>query len=212
MLRAFYLSIALGVFIVSQQAVFAQDSSKRILRVLTETEDTVSVMTRYDKDGTLFYLHQSFLSYEKGETYVYYEEYRRNRFWTLWRYKEVLKREKRRTAIYDEILDGAQYQYTEEGLPLYYDQYELGEEISTTIAWEYYPDDELKFVTELKDGSFWNFLEYYLPSGEVHDFGDFHDGQGVVIHLDDEGNPCLECQYVGKKYRGRLLCEEEEKE
>ncbi len=208
-LRSLLLLLSLSVLNLTGDA---QEYSNRTLRVLTEAEDTMSVMARYTKDGTLFYLHQSYLSYEGGETYVHYEEYRRNRFWTLWQYKEVLKKERRRVSTYQELSHGPQYQFTEDGKLLYLNHFELGEEDPITKYWEYYPNGAVKFVAEIKDNKYWNFLEYYFPSGDKHEFGDFSNGQGVFVHLDDDGNPCVECQTVGSKSRGRNLCNEEEKE
>lgn len=204
-----HLFMLLLFFCGSTTASNTQELVKRPLRVLTEEADTISVMARYTKEDSLFYLHQSYLSYAEGETYVYYEEFRKNRFWTLWQYKEMLKRERRRYSVYEEVLDGPQWQFTEDGKPLYYNHFTMGSEHPITRYWEYYPSGALKFVAEIKDDDFWNFLAYYRPSGEQHDFGDFADGTGTVLHLDDEGNPCLECQKIGQKTRGRILCDEQ---
>lgn len=188
----------------------SQDTlNSRSLRPLTEAQDTMEVRVRYAEDGAIQYLLQTYLSYQNGETYLHEEEYRKDKFWTLWQYKEVLKKERRRVSVYQPVAHGPQLQYTEQGQILYVDNYDLGEPNPVSLEWEYYPNGSLKYVAEIKDKRYWNFRTYYYPSGEAYNFGDFHNGQGMVIHLDNTGDPCLECQFVGKKVRGKLRCEED---
>lgn len=206
-MRQLYLFILLCVLL--QANVAAQDVlPKRVLRPLVEDQDTMEVRIKYDEAGNIQYLYQSYLSYLDGETYVHREEYRRNKYWTLWQYKEVLKRERRRVSVYEEVIHGKQYQYTGEGQVLFMDIYTFGEADPISLEWDYYPNGNLRYRAEIKEKRYWNFPTYRYPSGEPFDFGDFRNGQGNMIHLDDEGNPCLECQIIGRKIRSKLLCDE----
>ena len=192
--------------------VAQQNSHPRLLRACTETADTLEVRVQYDDDGSIRYLFQSYMSYKNGTTYVHDEEYRKGKFWTLWQYQEVLKKERRRVSVYKPVLHGPQRQFTMDGHPLYQEEFELGTALPVFREWEYYPDGALKYVAEVKDKRYWNYLNYYYPDGTVYDYGDFHNGTGRVVHLDDDGNPCLECQQLEGKVRGKLLCDEQKEE
>ena len=183
--------------------------SPRALRVLTETADTVAVTVKYNDDGSIRYLFQSYLSYKDGKTYIHDEEYRKGKYWTLWQFVEVLKKDRRRVSVYQPVLHGQQYQFTMDGQPLYKEEFEMGTAKPVFQEWEYYPNGTLKYIAEVKDKRYWNYLSYYYPDGTAHDFGDFQDGVGTVLHLDDDGSPCLECQQLGRKVRTKLLCDEQ---
>ena len=99
-----------------------------------------------------------------------------------------------------------------DGYPLFMDEYDLGTANAVFQEWEYYPVGTLKYIAEIKDKRYYNYLAYYYPDGSVHDFGDFLNGTGTVVHLDDAGNPCLECQQQDRKVKGRLLCDEEKED
>ena len=64
-------------------------------------------------------------------------------------------------------------------------------------------------MAEVKNRRLWNFMKYQYPDGEAYDFGDYKDGEGTVVHLNDEGTPCLECTTINKKITGKSRCEEE---
>ncbi|MEL6656838.1 MAG: hypothetical protein AAFY48_16745 [Bacteroidota bacterium] len=201
-------SLILGVFYLTAQ----ERSEPRSLSVLTEEADTVDVRVEYDDDGSIAYLFQSYLSYRNGVTYIHQEEYKKDKYWTLWQFMEVLKKERRRSSVYKPVLHGKQYQFTMDGYPLFIDEYDVGSANAVFQEWEYYPDGTLKYIAEIKDKRYYNYLVYYYPDGSAHDFGDFLNGTGTVVHLDDAGNPCLECQQQDRKAKGRLLCDEEKED
>ncbi|MEL7425186.1 MAG: hypothetical protein AAFN81_19525 [Bacteroidota bacterium] len=203
-----FCSLLLSVFFLTAQ----ERPEPRSLSVLTEAADTVDVRVQYDDDGSIAYLFQSYLSYDNGLTYIHQEEYKKDKYWTLWQFMEVLKKERRRSSVYKPVLHGKQYQFTMDGYPLFLDEYELGVANDVFQEWEYYPNGTLKYIAEIKDKRYYNYLAYYYPDGSTHDFGDFRNGTGTVVHLDDAGNPCLECQQQDGKAKGRLLCDEEKDE
>ena len=149
------------------------------------------------------------IDYERdGHFYRIQESYKKGKYWEVSRYKEVLKKKRNRGAVYKQVLDGFQYSFDDNGKVLYISNYKLDEFQDSYFLFEYYPNGEIKYIAEGRDDLFWNFLEYKFPDGTFHDFGDFKDGEGVVLHLDDKGEPCLECSTLNNKTVGKILCDE----
>ena len=190
--------------------IYCQDSeSKRQLRPFLEQADTFSVQVKYNKQKQIKYLNQSYTVYEENTTYIITEKYKKNKFWTLFRHKEVEKEGRRNRITLYEINEGKQYNFNEKGQIIYIFNYHEGEIDEIQIAYKYYENGKLKFIAEIKNNEIWNFIEYRYPNGDKYDFGDPKNGAGTVIHLNEDGEPCIECTIKKNKTVRKVLCDEQ---
>ncbi len=198
-------------FLLSFQIVFGQsDFEKRTLRVWKDNVDTIQIFLKRYKNGEVKKLIQKYYEIKNDTVFVIQEYYKKNKYWELWRYREILKKEKKRSTIYENVMDGSQYSYNEKGKIILLEKYNLGKLIEPSIQYNYYTNGEIKYIAEVIGEDFYNFLSYKFPNGEDYDFGDYKNGIGTYINLNEEGEPCLECtRKKGKKFKGKILCEEE---
>ena len=198
------------IFFIGLSAnLFAQDfDSIHILRVWENNPDAVVEKIKRDKNGIIKKLYQFY--YEEGPDSSYYqitEEYIINKHWCLWREKEIVKKVKKNYTTLNYVLDGKQYQYDKNGRTIFIAEYRMGKLIEPTIGINYYPNGKIKYVAEGKEDQIWNILDYFYPNGETYEFGDFKNGKGSIIYLNDIGEPCISCNFSGNEINGRSLCE-----
>jgi len=87
------------------------------------------------------------------------------------------------------------------------EEYDEGIKVGQTIGIKYYSDGSLKLIAEVKENTYWNILSYKDPEGEDHDFGNFKNGTGSIIHLNDDGDSCLKYMHKKKAIWMEDLCE-----
>ncbi|MEL6637783.1 MAG: hypothetical protein AAFR05_13615 [Bacteroidota bacterium] len=174
------------------------------LRILKYEADTIRMDLKFDKAGRIKYLEQCYDVIENGKTYVYWEEYRRGRFWYHYRLEEVPTKWKDGEVTASELsTEGTQYRYDEEGR-IWLVYHFVGDELVEPIyEYGYYANGQLQFIVELRDYQVYNFVEYFDTDGQDFDYGDFRDGVGDFLMLDEAGNPCLSCA-GRKKLNGKL--------
>jgi len=175
----------------------------RSLRPWVEAADTFYVKIKYTKDNQIKSLYQQYYYQDGEDFYTVIENYKQDKHWFLSKYKDVLKKEKSRSTIYSSEPYGKQFSFTEKGMPFMIGE---GDNDETYLFFEYYENGNLKLVSEVKDDLYWNILEYKYPNGKDYDYGDFKDGKGRITHLNDDGDPCLEC--IDHQKKGKVLCPE----
>lgn len=185
-----------------------EPNNQRTLRPLIQIADTIFVNVKYNKKDEIKYLNQSHLVHENELTYTIAETYKKNKYWRLFRYREEEEIVNKNKSIINEISEGKQYYFNENGQIIYSYNFVNGEIEEISIGYEYYSNGQLKFIAEIKNDDYWNFKEYRYPDGEEYHFGDFKNGVGTVIHLNEKGEQCLECTMTGKKTIGKILKEE----
>ena len=206
------IKIIFFIFFFSNYYCFGQDLfNAKTLRVWEATGDTDTIVYKLKKNnkGEISYLEQSCMEIVQDTVFETFETYKKGKIWTLFRYREVLKKRKKNGDIYKYLADGPQYQFDDEGKIIFYNEYKLGEHMEFSRAYIYYPNGNLKFIAEFKNEDLWNILIYKFPTGEVYEFGDFKDGSGIINHLDDEGFPCLECKTENFQTTGKIMCDDE---
>lgn len=194
----------------------AQDYSKtRELRVFEPNKRGTVVKLKKNKSGEIKKLNQIIIevrlaedSVNIEEIFMIEEEYVKDYFWALRTTKGVIFKEKKHKTIYEHVLDGTQYYFNKDGRVIYKEQYNKGTKVGQTIGIKYYSNGSLKLIAEVKENTYWNILSYKDPAGEDHNFGDFKNGKGSIIHLNDEGESCLKYMHKNKALWMKNLCEE----
>lgn len=203
----------LFIFVICQSTLAQQDDflSKRNLRVWNESvdNDTVINKLKYDKTGAIKLLDQSYSQAINDTIRVVNEHYKKNKFWIISQFSEVSKKNKKNYTVYQNYMNGKQYQYYENGQIMFVSEYKMNKQLPTYLSYAYYPNGNLKYITEAKDDAYWNIVVYKYLSGEDYDYGNFNDGIGTITHLDDKGNPCIECNYTNQLIEGNYICDQE---
>jgi hypothetical protein len=178
----------------------------RVLRPLIQERDTTLVKVEYDKSNRIIYLNQKYQKIIVDTTFIIVETYRNN-FWSLYKFKLVKEVIKDDTIIHRSI-DGKQYRFNIDGQITHIDNYINGELDKNSFEVEYYSTGGLKYILKKNNEGSFNYLDYRYPNGKIYDFGDFKNGQGKVIHLNDKGIPCIESTTKGNKTEIKLLCDD----
>ncbi len=180
--------------------------SRRTIRPYRETADTVLVKVKYSKDKIIQYLEQEYYTTENENTYLISETYKRNKYWVVHRFKENVLKDKKHSTVLNYVTDGPQYSFNEDGRLESIEQYIDGTMKGFRIFYKYYENGQLKLKAEIKEDKVWNYLVYQYPDGSDYtDFGDYKNGKGTVIHLDETGSPCIECVTIKKKAKGKAI-------
>jgi len=168
---------------------------------------------RSDKKGNITRLDQEFYQVDGDDVYLIHESYKLyQHHWRKYRFKEIRYTTDSGGIDYYYQTDGYQVHYDSIGRPIAYNHYIEGEKSQLKRIIEYYPSGQIHFIMEIKDDAYWNVIDYYYPDGKPYDYGDFQNGEGQIIWLDETGNPCLICNMGGKKPKlAKILCEEEGK-
>lgn len=176
-----------------------------------EFRDSMIYRHKLNKNGEIKHLIQYIDVYHdeaKGEFTMIKESYKRGKYWEVLRMESQLQKQKKNSTYYIWLRHGKQFYFDEEGKIIAVYAYDMGNIVFPTIEIYYYPSGELKFITETKVNGDWNITSYKYPNGDDYSFGDFVDGQGKIIHLNNEGEPCLECSYDERyKLKERYLCD-----
>lgn len=203
-MKLFY--IALITISVHNISLAQNHKGKRVLRPLTQEGDTTLVKINYDKSNRIIYLSQKYQEVIKDTTYIVAESYRNN-FWSLYRFK-LVKEVIANDTITHRIIDGKQYRFNNEGQITHIDNYTNGELDKNSFEAEYYSTGGLKYIIEKNNEGSFNYIDYRYPNGKIYNFGDFKNGQGKVIHLNDKGIPCIESITKGNKIVIKQLCDD----
>jgi antitoxin component YwqK of YwqJK toxin-antitoxin module len=158
----------------------------RNLRPMVESNDTTYVMVKRNKLGEIIKLSQEYNIVVGGEVFLIEENYKKDKYWDIWRYKEVTLSRNRKKLL----PDGKQFHYSDEGRLIGIQVYNLGEKSNIHKEFNYYPNGKIKFIAEIKNNRYWNFILYKYPDGNDFMFGSFKDGKGTFIMLDNYGSPC----------------------
>lgn len=170
---------------------------QRELRPKVESNDTTHVMVDRNKLGQIIKLSQEFNVVINGVNYLFEEEYKKDKYWYLWRYKDVDLSSKRVILI----PDGEQFHFNNEGRVIGIQIYKSGKIEEISKEFEYYPNGKIKFVAEVKNKQYWNFILYKYPDGKDFTFGSFKNGKGEFIMLDNTGNPCQTYETTSRKLK-----------
>lgn len=177
---------------------------KRKLRVIQESKDSTVIKLKRDQLGKIKALKQEFYDYSSEDVIVYFEDYKKDKWWTISRSKEVLLKDSNGIQTYKSVLDGNQYSFNEDGTIIFLHRFKNNEQIGHSIEISYYPNGNIKFVAEYEKYEFINILTFNYPNGETYDYGDFKNGSGTITWLNDEGEPCLSCRHEFKKKPKKL--------
>jgi hypothetical protein len=200
-----YILSFIGILIlgclVESSSLYAQEIYPiRKLKIFNESIDSTIVKLKMDNDGFIIKLEQQYFENSTEDSY-FEEQFKRGKYWALYHY--VFNKDKRRRTEY--VLHGPQLNFDEEGKVISMMIYNMGKEPDVYLSYEYYPDGYAKIISEIKDGRYWNILYYKKPNGTDFHFGDFVNGQGIIIFLNDLGCPCIERVVIGKKIKDNYL-------
>lgn len=182
----------------------------RTLRVIQEHDDSTVYKVKYDKEGAIKFLDQMYYSQVKGELYKFFEVYKKDKYWFIFSAKEVQYKTTDRWEKYRYESQGPSFYYDGSGklVNVFYSENDKALPESYTLT--YYPSGQLKDVFEYRKDILYNIVAYYLPDGSPYDFGDFKNGNGHFVDLNEHGEPCIECNMKrGIPKTARVLCDDQ---
>ena len=190
----------------------AQQFEQRQLRPIQDggEGDSLVLLLKRDRNGEIKKLEQSYWLEgdwpKKGTKLI--ETYKRDSYWYVNQYyeEEIWKSPKKGQITYK--MQGVQKNFWPDGFIRYAQYFDKGEVSEYWLEYEYYPNGNPKMIWEIKQDTFWNVLEYYWLDGTpFEDYGDFKDGEGKLIFLNDEGEACFECSFFKEVSKGKDLCD-----
>lgn len=192
-----YLILILA-FIIHQNS-FGQNLTLD-LRVLKISDHESSVINRIKKNrkGEMVRFEQTIHKQQKDTLTRIAETYKKDKFWTVRTTRDIIHSEKdiiKEAEDYYVVkeIDETVQEFDQEGKILYDYLYIAGVPKSTYLGYYYYPNGNLKMVAELKGETIWNIILFKNIDGRRHDFGNYKDGSGTIIWLNDNGEPCSDC-------------------
>jgi len=159
--------------------------------------DTILVKYKTGRNGEIKKMIQEYYTKVNGENYHFEEDYKKNKYWYLWQYKEINSSNNKISYV----VDGEQIMYSQKGQIISIQHYSLGEVDEIRLVYEYYPDNCIKYIAEVKKNRYWNFIQFLYPDGTNFDFGNFKNGVGSFTMLDDLGIPCVDFESNGRRIK-----------
>ncbi len=184
-----------SLYFTAISPIYSQYNNQRILRVWTYEHDTIVHKIKMNpKSKEISYLIQEYTYQDSSGQYRTEEQYKKKKFWWLLNYVDIESSYK---------LDGVQLFFNEKGLLEEQYNYKAGEVSNTWLKYAYYPNGNLKFTAEIKNGKLWNIISYQYPDGSSFDYGTLKDGLGNVKWLNNNGQECADCKVIEGGLSGR---------
>jgi hypothetical protein len=207
------------------EAVLAFETVKSRVRILNRGGRFPPTL-RAPSDTLHIERHHKALVRMDGDTLRLEEHYRRNRYWTLDRFRRSKRASKGRNAWHWDAV-GPQWRFNPEGQPIeelwcvagekhcrlwrriaYWPSGAAAREggwydgLPTGLHRAWYPDGRLRACLEYEDGRLQTVHGLYGPSGEALPIGSFADGEGTVIRYALTGDAMGENRFKKGKRRG----------
>lgn len=143
--------------------------------------DTSIIKIKRDKKGVIKYLEQHYYNTDNND-FKKIENYRKNRYWTLSNLKLVPTKQK---DVFLWVYEGKMKYYDSFGRLILLENYINDGLQPISITYNYYEDNSIMFILEWKYNELLNVIQYKYPDGKPYDYGDFKNGTGLFIPLND---------------------------
>lgn len=195
-----YLIIILAFFIAHSSSGQTISVQPRALKVISNHDNHTIERLRKNRKGEIIRLEQITLEQRKDTLIRTAESYKKDKFWKIWTIRNIIHaevdviKEPEDYYVIKEVDDKMQ-DYDQDGKLMYESFIVEGVPKATYFRYYYYPNGNLKMIAEIKDEEILNILSFKNIDGTKHDYGNYKNGSGTIVWLNDKGEICTECFY-----------------